>query len=180
MKNSTKIRPTAPLVINLIALFIVLGGQALALGGNGRVKRDDLAPGAVTARAIAPGVVTSAKLAAHAVTGAGLADQAVTGRTVTHGSVHGLTLAGTFQTVANVPDADAVADFTWTTSGGAVACPASAILLNGGLKIQDSGLHRAFIQAINPSSSNLSTWVGQISTDTAGASSGELRALCLR
>jgi len=57
--------------------------------------------------------------------------------------------------VANVPDGDAVSDFTWTTSGGTVVCPASAILLNGGLKIQDSGLHRAFIQAINPSSRKL-------------------------
>ncbi len=58
-------RPSAPLVINLIALFIVLGGQAVALQGRNTVTRNDIADGAVTARNLARGVVTTAKFSRH-------------------------------------------------------------------------------------------------------------------
>ena len=55
MQRLTSYRPTAPVVINLIALFIVLGGHAFALPGKSRVTREDIATGAVTARNLAPG-----------------------------------------------------------------------------------------------------------------------------
>jgi hypothetical protein len=180
MRKLASYRPTAPVAINLIALFIVLGGHAIALPGKHVVKKNDIAAGAVTARNLAPGIVTTAKLARNAVTDAALANEAVTGRTIKTRSVHGLTLAGTFQPVANVPDADPVADFSWSISGATATCPSSAMLLNGGVTIQDSALHRAFVQSIYPSSSNDSTWVGQISTDTGGVSPGQLYAHCLR
>jgi hypothetical protein len=180
MRQLKSYRPTAPVVINLVALFIVLGGQAIALAGKSRVKRDDIAPGAVTARALAPRVVTSAKLAAHAVTDTGLAHHSVAGRSIAPGSVHGLKLTGTIGIPAAISDVDPIEDSHWTSSSGSASCPTDMRLLNGGLSITESAFHKAFIESIFPSSSNLSTWVGQISTDTAGASSGELRALCLR
>jgi hypothetical protein len=184
MRKPQSFRPTAPLVINLIALFIVLGGQAIALAGKGRVKRDDIAPGAVTARALAPRVVTSLKLAAHAVTDAGLADQTVSGRSIAPGSVHGPKLTAIIGIPATVPDMDPPgpmgADGNWTTSGATASCPAEMRLLNGGLSITDSTFHKAFIESIFPSPSSASTWVGAISTDTAGGSPGQLFALCLR
>jgi hypothetical protein len=176
-------RPTAPIVINLVALLIVLGGQAIALESRQAVKKGDIAPGAVTARDLAPGIVTNTKLGTHAVTGTRLANQAVTGRAIKPGSVHGRALAGTFEVPAAVPDADPIThenDFAWTSSGGTAACPLDAIRLNGGLSIQDSAAQRAFVQSTYPSSGNAFTWVGEISTDTGGASPAQLFALCLR
>jgi hypothetical protein len=184
MRRLKSYRPTAPVAINLIALFIVLGGHAIALPGKHVVKKNDIAAGAVTARNLAPGIVTTAKLGRHAVTDAALHNKAVTGRTIRPGSVRGFTLTGTFQPVANVPDADPAGpmgyDGFWTTSGATATCPQGASLLTGGIRIQDSASHRDFVQSAYPSSSNDSTWVGQISTDTGGASPGQLYAHCLR
>jgi hypothetical protein len=177
-------RPTAPLVINLIALLIVLGGQAVALSGRNVVKKDDIAAGAVTARNLGRGIVTKPKLGRHAVTDSALTNKSVTGRAITPRSVHGLMLAGIFQVVATVPDADPAgpmgSDGNWTTSAATATCPSGARLLEGGITIHDSASHRAFVQSIYPSSSSASTWVGEMSTDTAGASPGQLLASCLR
>lgn len=180
-----KYRPTAPIVINLIALSIVLGGQAFALQGEQRVKRNDIAAGAVTARSLAPGAVTKRKLGRRAVTDVDLANRAVTGRAIRPRSVDGFSLAGTFSPVSGIADADPAgpmgSDGNWTSSQTAGAtCPSGSILLNGGVRTQDSGFHRAFLQSTYPSSSNASTWLGQISTDTGGASPAGLLALCLR
>lgn len=175
--------PSAPMVINVIALFIVLGGQAIALQGKSRVKKDDIAPGAVTARNLGPGIVTSSKLRRRAVTAAALANDSVTGRAIRSGSVNGVSLSGVIQIPAGIPDADPAGDggdFTWTTSGATATCPPDAKLLNGGVTIQDSATHRGFLQSTYPSSSNALTWVGQISTDTGGASPGHVFAHCLR
>jgi hypothetical protein len=184
MSKLRSYRPTAPVVINLVALFIVLGGQAIAIRGRGRVKENDIAAGAVTARNLAQGIVTKTKLAPHAVTDAALDSKAIVGRTIKPASVHGLTLAGTTVSLTNIPDADPAgpmgSDGNWTTSGATATCPPDAMLLNGGIRIQTSVSHRAFVLSTSPSNSNASTWVGQISTDTGGASPGELLALCLR
>ena len=49
-------------VIAYLALFVALGGSAIALPGKKTVKGDDLANGAVKTRAIANGKVTESKL----------------------------------------------------------------------------------------------------------------------
>ncbi len=181
MKRLKSYRPTAPLVINLIALFVILGGQAIALSGQKRVKRDDFAKGAVTAKNLAPGAVTKSKLAGHAVTDDALGSRMITGRMIQPDVVRGPNLAGTFQVPAQIPDSDPIEDSHWTTSMTATAaCPADARLLDGGISIRTSDFHKAFIQSTFPSSSNASTWVGEISTDTGGASPGMLFAHCLR
>lgn len=183
MSKLKNYRPTAPVVINLIALFIALGGQAIALTGENRVKKGDIAIGAVMARNLAPGVVTKTKLAAHAVTSDALDHESVTGRAIKPGSVHGQTLLGTLEIPVDVPDADPAgpmgADGNWTTSGATATCPADAIRLNGGVKIRDSASHRAFLQSTYPNAANAATWVGEITTDTGGASPAQLFALCL-
>ncbi len=175
-------RPSAPLVINLIALFIVLGGQALAISG-GKVQKDDLAPGAVTAFNLAKGSVRSSKLSSQTVRGADLAKAAVIGRTLARNSVNGQALQGTIEQPVTIPDADPNGDpgeFNWTTSGAAATCPAGTLRLNGGVRIEDSATHRAFLQSTFPSATNGNGWVGEISTNTGGASPGLLLALCLR
>jgi len=183
MRRLTRHRPSAPAVINLLALFIVLGGHAVALTGQARVMRDDLAPGAVTARNLAPGAVTAAKLADHALGTGALARQAVGGSAIAPGAVHGGALLGTVEVPATIPDADPVThenDFTWTGSGATAACPAGTVRLDGGVRIQDSSSHRGFLQSTFPSGADPATWAGEISTDSGGASPGLLLALCLR
>lgn len=180
MQRLTSYRPTAPVVINLVALFIVLGGHAFALPGERRVTREDIGTGAVTARNLAPGIVSNVKLARHAVTSSDLARGAVSGRALHPRSVHGATLAGTIQIPASVPDPDAIAGVNWTTSSGTATCPSNAMLLNGGITIQAAGNNKAAIQSLLPSSSNASTWVGAITSDTGGGSPAQLYAYCLR
>ncbi len=45
------------LVVSYLALFIALGGTAVAIQGKRSVKADDLATGAVTSRALGKGAV---------------------------------------------------------------------------------------------------------------------------
>lgn len=180
MSRIKSYRPTAPIVINLIALFIALGGQAFALAHRNVVTRNDIAAGAVTARNLAPGIVTTAKLGNHTVTRSALAKGAVTGRAISPGSIRGDTLAGTIQIPAAVTDVDAIAGVNWTTSSGTASCPSGAMLLNGGMAIQSAGNNKATIQSLLPSNSNASTWVGAISSDTGGVSAAQLYAYCLR
>jgi hypothetical protein len=180
MSSLKSFRPTAPMVINLIALFIVLGGQAIALSGKHRIRRGDLAPGAVTGRTLALRAVSTNKLAAHSVSGAALGGGAVTGRAINPGVIRGRSLAGTFQIPATVSDLDAIAGLNWTTSGATATCPSAAKLLGGGVVIQNVTTNGAVVQSTYPSSSNASTWVGEISTDTGGASPALLYAHCLR
>jgi hypothetical protein len=75
-------------VVGYIALFVALSGTALALPGTNKVKKNDIARGAVTGKAIAAAAVareklrnnavTSSKLDAGAVIETALADGAVT------------------------------------------------------------------------------------------------------
>lgn len=180
MQRLTSYRPTAPVVINLIALSIVLGGHAFALPGKSRVSREDIATGAVTARNLARGIVSTAKLARHAVTSNDLAKGAVSGPALHPRSVHAAALAGTIQIPATVPDADAIAGVNWTVSSGTATCPANTMLLNGGMTIQPVGNNKAAIQSLLSSSSNASTWVGAVASDTGGGSTAQLYAYCLR
>jgi hypothetical protein len=183
MSRLKSYRPSAPVVINLIALFIVLGGQAVALQGGGRVTRNDIAPGAVTARNLANGIVTTTHFGRHAVKSAKLADDAISGRAIHPGSVHGRALRATIQIPATIQDLDPNGDpgeFNWTDSTGAASCPKGMRLLNGGISIRDSATHRGFVQSTSPSLSNSSTWLGAITTNTGGLSPGTLYAHCLR
>ena len=84
----------------LAALFIVLGGTAVALPGkntvdsgdiqNKAVKTKDIAKEAVTEKKIADGAVTSPKLAAGSVGTQKIADNAVTGAKADEASFQGL------------------------------------------------------------------------------------------
>lgn len=54
-------RPSPGLVVALLALFIALGGSAVALRGKGTVRTDDIRRGAVTAKKIHKGAVNASK-----------------------------------------------------------------------------------------------------------------------
>jgi hypothetical protein len=64
-------------LVGYIALFVALSGTAIALPGKKSVKSDDIAPGAVKAKAIKAAAVTNAKLADGAVTSLKIADLSV-------------------------------------------------------------------------------------------------------
>ena len=74
-------------VIAYLALFVALGGSAIALPGKKTVKGDDLANGAVKTRAIGDGKVTEPKLAPGAVSAAKLLDGAVQPSKLANGAV---------------------------------------------------------------------------------------------
>ena len=65
-------------LIAFIALFIILGGSAVALPGTKSVEKDDFAKGAVTKKAIKKNAVTKKAIKANAVTSDKIADGAVT------------------------------------------------------------------------------------------------------
>jgi hypothetical protein len=60
-------RPAPGTVLGLLALIVALLGTANASSNHITVRRGDIAPGAVTAKAIAKGAVTSKKLAKGAI-----------------------------------------------------------------------------------------------------------------
>jgi hypothetical protein len=178
-------RPSAPVVINLIALSIVLGGHAVALPGKSIVRKGDIAAGAVSARNLAPHIVSTAKLHRHAVHAGALADAAVVGRVIAPNSVSGLKLGpvdlgGTAS--AAIPDSDLDPGCcAWTASAPvSVPCPPGALLLSGGVTIEGSSTQRTFIQTSAPSSNApASNWIGQISADDGGTATARVRAWCL-
>ena len=73
--------------VAFLALFVALGGTALALQGRHRVDHDDFRAGAVGNRALAAGAVGRRALHAGAVGTARLAPGAVTGRKLRAGAV---------------------------------------------------------------------------------------------
>ncbi len=179
-----RFRPTAPIVINLIALSIVLGGQAFALPGRHVVKKGDFAAGAVTARNLRSGVVHTKTLRRGAVGEVALRNRSIVGRMIRPGAVSGLTLAGVESFVAGIPDADPAgpmgADGNWTSSSATVACQPGGKLFSGGVSISGPSNGRGFVQSTFPSSTDAVSWIGEISTDTGGTSPGHLLALCLK
>ena len=74
----SRLRPSAAMVVALIALFVALGGTAAALTGSNTVQSDDLGPGAQ---------VKAADVADNAVNGADIANGQVKGADVAEGTL---------------------------------------------------------------------------------------------
>lgn len=109
-------RPSPGTVLGLLALIVALAGNANALGTHVVVRKGDIAPGAVTARALAPGAVhpkalakgavTSRKLRKGAVTTPKLAAASVTARALAPNSVAATAIkTGAVGPAALAPDA---------------------------------------------------------------------------
>ena len=178
MQRSASRRPSPALVLSMITLFVAITSTAGALPGRHLVEKGDIARGAVTSRALARGAVKGRAIAPRAVTSKKLANDAVTSGKLAPFSVGAFALGDTTTVSASITDADPTAnDFAWTTSPSAVAvCPSDGTLLGGGVAITTSTFHRAFIQTSAPGANR---WEGTISTDTGGASPGQVYAICL-
>ncbi len=125
MRKPTRGRFTSAHAIALLALFVALGGSALAVN-KATVGSKDIKKNAVTTKKIKNAAVTTRKLADAAVTTTKLADDAVTSGKIGAGQIRASDL-GTITTVQNtiqVPTASAgTAD---------VECPAGSVMLSGG------------------------------------------------
>jgi hypothetical protein len=108
-----RLQSSAALAVSVIALFVALGGSALAISQigtsqiqNGAVTTPKLANGAVTTRKLANNAVTNSKLANNAVTNSKIANNAVTGAKVADGSLTASDIAANTFLAANGTAAD--------------------------------------------------------------------------
>jgi mRNA-degrading endonuclease toxin of MazEF toxin-antitoxin module len=184
-------RPSLGTVLGFTALVVAVVGNANASPTHVVVKRGDLAPGAVTAKAIAPGAVTSKKLAKGAVTAkklgkgavraAAIGPDAVTAAAIAPGSVYGGALGETTVHTAPMADLDQVAANPEWTSGNSqpVACAPGEKLLGGGFGFTNPGNREAtFLQMLpSPSANGV---LGLMATNSGGTAAGEIVALCLK
>jgi hypothetical protein len=79
--------------VGYVAVFIALSGTAIALPGKSKVKRNDIARGAVVGKAIAPDAVKRAKIRNGAVGPNKLGDGAITAPKLAPGAVTGPAIA---------------------------------------------------------------------------------------
>jgi hypothetical protein len=108
--------------MSAVALFVALGGTAVAIGQigtsqikNGAVTNAKLHDQAVGPAKLAPGAVTNSKLANNAVTGPKLANNAVTGSKLANNAVTSAKIADGSLTAADV------APNTFLSAGGVAA-----------------------------------------------------------
>jgi hypothetical protein len=190
-------------VLGFAALIVSLSGSANATSSSTLVRKGDIAPGAVTAKALAKGAVhskalakgainakalakgavTASALARDAVTGDALGEDSVTARAIAPGSVYGGAL-GT-ETVHTVPiaDADSVASNPeWTASNTETAvCGTGERLLSAGFAFTNPGNREvAFLQALPFTNNGTANGVsGRITSNSGGSATAEIVALCL-
>jgi hypothetical protein len=83
----SRFRPSPALVVACVALFVALGGTAVALNGQNTVQSDDLGPGAqVKAADVAANAVGSPDVISESLTGQDVKNQSGVD-TCTHGTV---------------------------------------------------------------------------------------------
>ncbi len=76
-----------PNLLGLVAIFLVLGGSAIALPGKNKVNSGDIKQGQVRTLDLHRGAVTKSKLHANAVTGAKVRNDSLTGRDIDESSL---------------------------------------------------------------------------------------------
>lgn len=187
-------RPAPGTVLGLLALIVAVAGNANAFGGTKViVRKGDIAPGAVTAKALAKGAVHAKALSKGAVTAKALKPgavgaealgrDAVTASALAPGSVYGGALGSIAVHASPIADHDETADLsTWTTSDTATAtCAVGERLLTGGVVFTNPGNRRVGIVEDLPfESGNSSGYVGQITSDSGGTATAEVQAICLK
>ncbi len=134
-RKPTRRRFTSAHAIALLALFLALGGSALAMS-KATVGTKDIEPQAVTAGKIKDGAVKTTKIRDAAVTTDKLADGAITSDKLGTNSITSSKIVagevrasdlGTITTVQNTVQIAAGANGT-----ADVACPAGSVMLSGG------------------------------------------------
>lgn len=193
-------RPTPGTVFGLIgavmgfaALIVSLSGIATAGPTKDLVRKGEIAPGAVTAKALAKSAVTSKalakgavskrKLAKGSVTANAIASSAVTRSAIAPGSVYGAALGEQTIHVTPVADLDAVAaNPDWTAGNSEAAlCGVGERLMSVGFGISQPGNREVTWLQVKPFVSPESNGVsGLMASNAGGTAKGEIIALCLK
>jgi hypothetical protein len=186
-------RPSLGTVLGLTALIVAVVGTAHAAPSKVIVRKGDIAPGAVTAKALANGAVhskaiaksavTARKLAKGAVGTEALAADAVTAGQLAPGSVYGGALGAETIVTKPITDLDAGAhNIEWTASNTEAAlCGAGEALLGSGFAFTSPGNgEAAFLQALPIVNGETRGVTGRITTDSGGSASAEIVAICLK
>ena len=190
--------PSPAMVVACVALILSLGGNAFAVtqghggGRHHKIRKGEIAKGAVTASALAKGSVTAhairkgavggIQLATGSVGASQLAPDSVTANAIAPGSVYGYALGPTVTATAPIKDLDETADLSnWTNSSTATAtCPANARVLSGATTILNPGNRRVAPLTSLPVLNSAQGWQGSITSDSGGLAEGEAVALCLQ
>jgi hypothetical protein len=152
MRNLMRGRFTSAHAIALLALFVVLGGSAVAAQqasvGTKSIKANAITTkkiknGAITTNKIKNGAVTTPKIANVAVTNSQLADNAVTTSKLADGAVANSKLAENAVTSGKITNAaitnSKLADNAVTNSKLAENAVTTAKISNGGVRAPDLG-----------------------------------------
>jgi hypothetical protein len=115
-------RPSAALVVAMVALFAALAGGAFALPGGGTVDRNDLKRGAVTKKALKKGAVTKRALKRGAVTEKALKDAVVTAAKLGPEAVTGPAIAAGAVSVDKIAEHEERHVVTSFSNGGEGDC----------------------------------------------------------
>jgi hypothetical protein len=194
MKKLKLRRPSAGVVLGMLALIVAVAGNSGAFAGTkvivrkgqidkGAVTAKSLAPGAVHAAAISKGAVGVAALRPGSVGSGTLAPDAVTSGAIAPGSVYGGALGEVTLHSAAIVDADAVPhNGEWTTSLPAVAaCGSGERVLSGGVVFTEPSDNQVGIITTQAFvNGGQSGWAGRITTDAGGLAKAEVQALCLK
>jgi hypothetical protein len=180
-------------VLGLVALVVSLSGMADASLNSKKIHRNDIAPGAVTAKALARGAVrakaiaksavTSRKLAKGAVTQAALAPNAVTSGAIAPGSVYGGALGTVTIHSTPIADVDQIPSNPEWTAGNteAALCGAGEALLGTGFAFTEPGNREVTWLQVSPFLSPTGNGVtGRFASNSGGTSKGQVMAICLR
>ena len=179
-------RPSAPLVISCVALFVALSGSAIALQGKNTVDSGDIKPGAVHQSDIAKSAVGPLNLARHAVVTGDLADGAVTSDKMDVQSVANSALQDGSVTGSKVGTMEMVSNAIFVTSTNrsvSVDCPSGTRLISGGGDtagpISLVASHPVGTDDLGIGGTDPQTWVAT-ATDPGGSSASmRVYALCL-
>src|SRR6185437_492583 len=189
--------PSPAMIVALIALVLSLGGNAFAVSqghGGGRhhkIRKGEIAKGAVTAANLAKGSVTSRAIkkasvggeaiAPGAVGAAQLAPDSVTAGAIAPSSVYAPALGPITIATAPIKDLDEAADLsTWTNSSTATAtCPTNDKVLSGSTTILNPGNRRVAPLTSAPVINGVQGWAGSITSDSGGLAEAAVNAVCL-
>lgn len=195
-------RPSNGTVLGMIAIVIAVVGTANAAPTKVLVKKGDIAPGAVTAKALANGAVHSKAIAKSAVTSkklanaavnkrvlakgavtvAALGPNAVTSSALAPGSVYGGSLGE--RTIHTTPIADldqVAANPEWTAGNTEVAlCGSGEKLLSAFFGLTELGNREVSFVKVLPTTGVSEGAIGQYASNSGGTSKGEIIALCLK
>jgi hypothetical protein len=193
-------------LLGLAALIVSLSANAAASPSRQLVRRGDIAPGAVTAkalalhsvhakalagsavnsRALANGAVNRRVLAKGAVLARAITRDAVTAAALAPGSVYGGALGAETLHQTPIKDVDEVAENGKWTAGNtevAVCAPGEALLAPGFFFAYPGNREVAWLEArpFLTTGGNSSNGVsGRITSNSGGGAEGVVMALCLK